>query len=144
VTSGRNPAVVIHGLAQARSVLMMGRPVTLLSAQGAALFAGAGWWQAVIARACAEHPDVRMNDILDCADASGLALGALRIGQRELILSPEAPGFASVAAIAASLGSKLLTSRPPAIDMADRSAARRLHDWLHVRTAPGDSDDAVS
>jgi hypothetical protein len=144
VTSGRNPAVVIHGLAQARSVLVIGRPVTLLSAQGAALFGGAGWWKAVIARACQEHPEVPVNDILDCADASGLALGALRIGQRRLILSPDAPGFASVAAIAASLGSELLTSRPPAIDMADRAAARRLHDWLQVQTAPGDSGDAVS
>jgi len=135
---------VIHGLAHARSVLEIGRPATLLSAQGAALYAGAGWWRAVIGRARDEHPDVPVNDILDCGDAPGLALGAMRIGQHALVLSADAPGFASVAAIAASLGSELLTSRPPALDMADRSAARRLHDWLQLRTAPGDSGDVVS
>ena len=141
--SDRYPAVVIHGLADARTVLTVGRPVTLLSAPGAALFAGCGWWRAVIEQARSEHAGVPTQDILDCSDAAGLALGALRIGQRLLMLSPTAPGFASVAVIAASLGGEVLTSRPPSLDMADRSALRRLHDWLQVRTTPGDSGDAV-
>jgi hypothetical protein len=144
VISDRHPAVVIHGLEHARAVLAIGRPVTLLSAHGAALFAGCGWWRAVVERARGEHPDIALDDILDCADASGLALGALRIGQRRIVLSAQAPGFAAVAAIAASLGSEVLTSRPPALDMADRATVRRLHDWLQVRTTPGDSGDAVS
>jgi hypothetical protein len=143
VTSDRYPAVVVHGLAHARQVLAIGRPVTLLSAPGAALFAGCGWWRAVIERARSEHPAVSIDDILDCADAPGLALGALRIGQRLLVLSPTSPGWQSVAAIAASLGGEVLTSRPPALDMAYRNAARRLHDWLQVRTTPGDSGDAL-
>jgi hypothetical protein len=143
VTSDRYPAVVIHGLAHARFVLAIGRSVTLLSAPGAAVFAGCGWWRAVIGRARGEHPSVPIDDILDCADAPGLALGALRIGQCRLVLSPTSPGWQSVAAIAASLGGEVLTSRPPALDMADRNAARRLHDWLQVRTTPGDSGDAL-
>jgi hypothetical protein len=143
VTGDRYPAVVIHGLAHARAALAIGRAVSLLSAPGAALFAGCGWWRAVIERARGEYPGVPINDILDCADAPGLALGALRIGQRLLVLSPTAPGWQSVAAIAASLGGEALTSRPPALDMADRNAARRLHDWLQVRTTPGDSGDAL-
>jgi hypothetical protein len=118
--------------------------VTLLSAPGAALFAGCGWWRAVIDRAHSEYAGVPLNDILDCADASGLALGALRIGQRRIVLDPDAPGWHSVTAIAASLGGAVLTSRPPALDMADRAAARRLHIWLQVRTTPGDSGGAVS
>ena len=143
VTSDRYPAVVIHGLAHALTVLGIGRAVTLLSAPGAALFAGCGWWRAVIERARGEYPGVSIDDILDCADAPGLALGALRIGQRRLVLSPTSPCWQSVATIAASLGGEVLGSRPPALDMADRNAARRLHDWLHVRTAPGDSGDAL-
>jgi hypothetical protein len=130
-------------LVHARSVLAIGRSVTLLSAPGAALFAGCGWWRAVIERARGEYPGVPIDDILDCADAPGLALGALRIGQRRLVLSPTSPGWQSVAAIAASLGSEVLTSRPPALDMAERNAARRLHKWLQVQTTPGDSDDAL-
>lgn len=140
----RYPAVVIHGLADARQVLVLGRPVTLLSAPGAAAFAGGGWWGALIQRARSEHSDVAMDDILDCADASGLALGALRIGQRLIVLDPNAQGHAAVVAAAASLGCQVLTARPPALDMADRTVPRRLHDWLHVRTTPGDSRDAVS
>ena len=143
MTSDRYPAVVIHGLAHARVVLAIGRSVTLLSAPGAALFAGCGWWRAVIERARGEYRGVPIDDILDCADAPGLALGALRIGQRRLVLSPASPGWQSVAAITASLGGEVLSSRPPALDMADRNAARRLHDWLQVRTAPGDSGDAL-
>jgi hypothetical protein len=143
VTSDRYPAVVVHGLAHARAVLAVGRAVTLLSAPGAALFAGCGWWCALVERARGEHPGVPIDDILDCADASGLALGALRTGQRRLVLSPGAPGWQSVATIAASLGGELLTARPPALDMADRNAARRLHDWLQVQTTPGDSGNAL-
>ena len=143
VAGSVHPVVVVHGLADARMVLAIGQPVTLLSAVGAALFAGSGWWHALIERARAEHPDIPIADILDCADASGLALGALRIGLRRIVLSPTAPGWQAVAAIAASLGSEVLTARPPSLDIADRSAARRLHNWLHVRTAPGDSGDAL-
>jgi hypothetical protein len=143
VVGSCHPAVVVHGLAHARAALAIGRPVTLLSSSGAALFAGCGWWRAVVERARSEHPGVPMVDILDCADAPGLALGALRIGQHLLVLSPASPGWQSVAAIAASFGGKVFTSRPPALDMADHNAARRLDDWLQARTTPGDRRGGV-
>jgi hypothetical protein len=144
VVSSRYPAVTVHGLADARTVLAISRPVTLLSAPGAALFGGCGWWRAVIAQARREHPAVLFDDVLDCADASGLALGALRTGQRRLVLDPAAPGWRAVAAIAASLGGEVLTSRPPTLDLAERDAARRLHKWLQERTTQGDSGGTVS
>jgi hypothetical protein len=137
------PAVVVHSLADARTVLALGRPVTLLSATGAALFAGCGWWRALIERASTDYGDASLDDILDCADASGLALGALRIGQRRIVLNAAAPGWASVAAIATSLGGEVLTLRPHSLDMADRASARRLADWLQARTTPGDSGHAL-
>jgi hypothetical protein len=123
--------------------LSFGCPVTLLSAAGAALYAGCGWWRALVERAQAEYPATAIDDILDCADASGYALGALRIGQRRIVLHPDAPGRTAVLAIAASVAAEVLASRPPTLDMADRDAARRLHDWLHLRTTPGDSDGAL-
>ena len=85
-----------------------------------------------------------IDDILDCADASGLALGALRIGQRRIVLTPDAPGWSSVAAIAASLGGEVLTAsdHPRSIWPTEQPIAP-LHDWLQVRTAPGDSGDAL-
>jgi len=138
------PAVVIHSLADARRVLAFGQPVTLLSAHGAALFAGSGWWRALLRRIREEHRDIAITDILDCADASGLALGALRIGQLAIVLDAAAPGWSSVASIAASLGGEVLIVRPPALDMSNPAEAWRLKDWLQAHAAPGDSGHTVS
>jgi hypothetical protein len=127
-----SPAIVVHSLAEACQALSLGLPTTLLSAPAAALFAGCGWWRALTERARQKHPTVLVTDILDCADAPGQAMAALRIGQRLLVLSPSAPGWEAVAAIAATQGGAVLTARPPALDLASRGAIRRLHAWLHI------------
>jgi hypothetical protein len=143
VSGCRYPAVVIHELADARAILTFGVPVTLLSAPGAALFGGCAWWLALVGLVRAEFAEVTIDDILDCADASGLAVGALRIGQHAIVLDPAAPSRGSVVAIATSLGAVVLAHRPQALDMSKPVKARRLQDWLRAQTA-GDSDDAVS
>ena len=79
-----------------KAALAPGLPVTLLSAPGAALFAGCLWWREIVAAARAVFPNTEAVDILDCADASGLALGALRSGVRRLVLWPDAPGWERV------------------------------------------------
>src|ERR1700733_765706 len=94
-----HPAVIVHGLADAKAALTFGLPVTLLSAPGAAIFAGCLWWREMVAAARADFPDLQALDILDCADASGAAMGALRSGLCRLVLWPEAPGWARVAEI---------------------------------------------
>jgi hypothetical protein len=112
------PATVAHGLADAVAALEQaaaeGRGATLLSAPGAALYAGCGWWLALVTAARARHPKVPCTDILDCADATGQALAALRIGLNRLVLWPEAPGRDSVVAIAESRGGFVLPAAPPA------------------------------
>lgn len=125
-----HPAIVVHGMFDVRLALQPRRPVLLLSAPGAALFAGCGFWLALIQLARREFPDAAMQDALDCADASGMALGAIRIGLRTLVLRPDAPGFAAVAAIAERDGIVLLAARPPALDLSAHGAARRLDAWL--------------
>jgi hypothetical protein len=140
VNPARHPAVVVHGLMDARIVLAPGRSVTLLSAPGAALFAGCGWWRALVLRARAEYPQTPADDILDCADAPGLAVGALRIGQLRIVLDPMVAGWPSVAAIAASLGGEVLTHRPEALDLANPNAARQLRSWLSLPSIPDDRD----
>jgi hypothetical protein len=118
------PAIVVHGLDQARAAMRPGLPVTLLSARGAALYAGCGWWRALMEASGAVH------HILDCADAPGRAMEALRIGQQTVILDAACPAFAAVAAAAATLGARVLAERPEALDLAERGAARRLAAWL--------------
>jgi hypothetical protein len=131
------PAVIVHGLADARTALAPGLPVTLLSAPGAALFAGCLWWRAMVARARAACPEVEAMDILDCADASGLAMGALRSGVCRLVLWPRAPGWSGVSAIAERQGGFVLTRPPQALDLSRRGEIRRLHAWLRDSGAWG-------
>jgi hypothetical protein len=118
------PAVVVHGLAQARLAVAAG-PVTLLSAPGAAIYAGCGWWRALVQASGATGPD-----ILDCGDAPGRAMEALRCGCRLIVLDPAVPAAALVAARAAAIGAELLMERPPALNLATPGALRQLDAWL--------------
>jgi hypothetical protein len=122
------PAVIVHGLDDARAVLAVGRPVTFLSAPGAALYAGVGWWRALVAAAC--QGQVPAPDILDCGAAAGRVLDALRAGQGLLVLHAEPAVFADLAQRAAAQGAMLLAGAPPALDIAAPGAARRLAAWL--------------
>jgi hypothetical protein len=125
-----HPAVIVHGVADAKAALAPGLPVTLLSAPGAGLFAGCMWWREVVAAARACCPETEATDILDCADASGMAMGALRSGVCRLVLWPDAPGWSGVATIAERQGGFVLRQAPAALDLAHRNAIRRLHVWL--------------
>jgi hypothetical protein len=125
----QHPAVVVHGLPQARAALQPARPVTLLSARGAAIYAGCAWWAELIAAARELHPDLPVTDILDCADAPGRALAALRIGQLMIRLDA-GPALADIIAAADSVGAQVLTIRPPSLDLAQPGALRRLPTWL--------------
>ena len=124
------PAVIVHGLPDALAALCPGRRVTLLSARGAALYAGVLWWRELIAAARAACPAAPMLDVLDCADAPGQAMAALRAGQRLLVLDAACPAFAAVAGAAATVGAQVLEAAPPALDLADKGARRRLARWL--------------
>jgi hypothetical protein len=135
------PAVIVHGAPDVRRALAPARAVTLLSAPGAALYAGAGWWVALMAAARAAHPGRAFDDVLDCADAPGRAAEALRAGQRLLVLCGAPPAlFARVRLMADALDAEVLPERPPALDLARPGAARRLADWL---AAQGDNECGI-
>jgi hypothetical protein len=135
------PAVIIHSIVDARSALAPGLPVTLVSAPGAALYAGAGWWVALMAAVRSEHPGRDFQDILDCGDAPGRAAEALRAGQRCLVLLPVPPGsYERVRLMAVDLGAVLLPAMPDALDLARPAERRRLRDWLAAGPAHGDTE----
>jgi len=129
------PAVTIHGLAHARAALRPGLPVLLLSAPGAGLYAGCGWWAALIAAARAEFPG-DWSDVLDCADAPGVAMAALRVGLKALVLADDCPAFPAVAAAATVCGAIVLPQRPVSLDLADSGGAWRLAGWLRRDIPP--------
>lgn len=120
------PAICVHSKGQAALALAAKRPVTLLSAPAAAVFAGPAWWRALIASCGAAGPDV-----LDCADAPGRALEAIALGCRFIILC-DCPAWREIAERAAVAGSVLLAERPASLDLGDPTAARHIDAWLGV------------
>jgi len=118
-------AVIVHGLQDAAAALAPGLPVTFLSAPGAALFGGCLWWRELMLAA-----GVTGLSLLDCADAPGRALEALRLGLPGIVFTGESSARAVILEVAARTGAVVLETAPPALDMAERGAARRLLDWL--------------
>ena len=131
-------AIIIHGLDHARAALSAAteceRRVTLLSAPGAAGYAGAPWFLKVVARAAGEHPGARWEAMLDCADRPGHVLAALREGAEAVRYTGSKATAAKLAAIAESYGVRLETGRTRALDLrgaADPMAACR--SWLSTQ-----------
>lgn len=108
-------AIVVHSLAEARRAMAAaradGRAITLLSAPGAARFAGCLWWREMIAIVRAEYPDVEMIDVLDCGDDIAQAWAAVRIGLRHLVLVSLTPEIDALRALAFARGVTLLPAR---------------------------------
>ena len=108
--------ILIHGRRDAIGALAAARHkperVTLVSVPGAALSMGVGWWKSLMDAARDAYPDVPFIDVLDCADGTGAALAALRLGLNRLILWPSAPGRDAVVAIAVGLGGFVLSESP--------------------------------
>jgi hypothetical protein len=131
------PAVTVHAAAEARLALALAgeRGVLLLSAPNAGGFLGPAWFLAIVAAARAAMPGVPHKPVLDCADAPGQALAALRAGVPEVVLDPACPAFAQVAAVAAALGARIRDRRPRSLDLGPldltRAGARaKLAAWL--------------
>lgn len=131
------PAVVVHSAAQAAAALAAAGPggVLLLSARGAGAFMGPAVFLRMVVRAAAAHPGVPHHAVLDCADAPGFALAAIRAGLRAVVLDPSCPAFATVAAAAAERGAAVLPARPEALDLGPLDLRRpggraKLAAWL--------------
>ena len=127
---------MVHSLAGARAAARaaaeLGVAVELWSAPGAAAYAGAGWFKAVLEATRAAEPAAPISAVLDCAELPGLALGALRIGLEVVCFTGPARVAAKLADIAAQQGARLVRRRPVrALDLrhaADPAAACRA--WL--------------
>lgn len=105
------PAVIVHGMDHVRVVLQHGRPVTLLSAPGAAAALGAPGFLALL-RAGGWNGGTPA--LLDCGAAPGLALGALLAGVPAVVLGP-CPAQAGLLALHPG---RIRPTAPPALDMA--------------------------
>jgi hypothetical protein len=130
-------AVVIHSIAHARAAMEAASalevPVILMSAPGAASYAGARWFLSVVARARDEYPDVPVTAVLDCGDEPGRALGALREGCEAIRFTGPARVATKVGAIANQCGATLYRERGPgpALDLGGEPDPRsNCRKWL--------------
>jgi hypothetical protein len=82
------PVIIVRTLVQAEAALAAaaeaGRAIVLASPPGGALSAGAAFYDALAREAAVRHPAARFTLRVDCADDTGAAMGALRIGISEI------------------------------------------------------------
>src|SRR5580698_492547 len=85
---GARPVFVVHSLVHAVAALTAsaetGRPIVLLSAPDAGIYAGPGWFKAVVDAAAAKVPTAEFSTVLDCGDRAGAVQGAIRAGVKEV------------------------------------------------------------
>lgn len=116
-------AVIIHDLGHARAALAaaadMGVAVELWSAPGAAAYAGAGWFDALVRLARQDHPDADVQAVLDCGSRADLAQAALRQGLRGICFHGSKAAAARLADIAAQHDATLHRRRPNTLDLLD-------------------------
>lgn len=115
------PAILIHGLDDARAALRAaqetGRPVTVISGPGAAAYGGPAWFDNVVRQARAECPQAQVTAILDCDDAAGYALGALRYGIKHVRFDGRADVTIKLREIAAAQDAALITGEFATLDL---------------------------
>ena len=135
-TAGDKPrAVIVHSLDHARLALAAARaakkPIVLRSAPGAASYAGAGWFAAMVARAAREFPGVNFVESLDCGEDAGHAMAALREGVRMVRLSGPKKVRAKIASMAKKVAATLDDDDAAALDLlAVDDPAAALREWL--------------
>ena len=118
VKSGVAPVIVIHSLAHAVAALgaaaEAGRPVTLASAPEAGIYAGPGWFGALVAAAREAVPAAQSAALLDCGDDAGAAQAAIRAGIEAIVFTGRSDAAERLADIASQRGIRLVTVRPAA------------------------------
>ena len=113
-------ALVVHGIDDALQAVAaarsLGRPATLISAPGAAAYAGPLWFKALIEQAREAAPDLTVIGVLDCADDAGHAMAALRAGIEAIVFTGDDDAADKLAAMAEATGAGVRRTRPPACD----------------------------
>jgi hypothetical protein len=119
------PAVTVHSLAQAVAALGAAARaetgIVLLSAPGAAAYAGPAWFAEVLAVAAAEAGTAPAAAYLDCGPRPGDALAALRAGVPGVIFTGRTRFAGKLRALAHARGAAFRTERPDSLDLLDRA-----------------------
>ena len=111
--------MIFHSLADAVAAVAAadGRPLILLSARGAAGYAGPDFLKAITDNASAGAGHVEAA--IDCGPDAGVAMAALRGGWKHLIFRGDDRVRTKLADMAAQMDAKLDDTAPDALDLLD-------------------------
>jgi len=134
-------AVLVHGLPDTllafASAQDSGSPLLLISAPGAAAYAGPGWFLGIVEAASKAHPSVTYTAVLDCDDRAGDVQGALAAGVADVLFVGREDVTVKLRSIAQPRGASIWTTRPPALDLRGRPGAGAVcRAWLAGMTVP--------
>ena len=119
------PAFVVHGWKHVALVLEEARkarrPVWLLSPVGASYSFGVAFWAAIQDRITTLYPDLDVRLAVDCDDAPGHVLAALRLGLQWLIFRGNDAARHRLLDIAAQSRAELMARPADALDLLDRA-----------------------
>ena len=112
----------------------LGVAITLFSASDAAASMGPAWFRNVARDVAQAYPDLDFEAVLDCGDAAGYALGALRAGVETIRFSGNASASGKIREIAEMHGARV--ARQPSQILDTRRAQDTevaLRKWLAAK-----------
>ncbi|MBO6521534.1 MAG: hypothetical protein JJ900_11520 [Rhodospirillales bacterium] len=87
------PYLIVHNIGHVRDAVTtakeLGRPVTLISAPGAAASLGPDVYRRMVEAALSESSATGISAVIDCADDPGQAMQAIRLGCRNIRLDAD-------------------------------------------------------
>jgi hypothetical protein len=115
--------ITVHSLDQARAALdaagEAGVRVALLSAPGAAAYAGPGWFVQLLNQLTGDQRAALAQVYLDCGPRPGDVLAAYRAGVPGVIFTGPGEVADKLRALAEAHGAAFRTERPDALDLID-------------------------
>ena len=95
--------------------------MTVLTPRNAGQYAGPAYYFEMLRAVEREFPAARLRAVLDCGDDAAIALAALDLGWRAVILRGNATARARAGDIANRLKSEVLARRPAALDLSQQA-----------------------
>lgn len=97
----------------------------LLSPPNAATYLGIRWWLSFVNKAVPVLHQYSVFHILDCFDHAGLAMAALRLGQKHILFDSTAPQIKILHNRAAMLNAMIIENKPNAFSLLDLSFKKK-------------------
>ena len=134
-------AIIIHSLDQGRlaagHAAALEVPVLLASAPAGAAYLGPLWLEEVLQRLQSEFPRATLSALLDCGDAPGPVLAALRAGVKVVRFTGKRALTRKLQSIAEQQGARIVTGRLRALDLAlESDPDQACRAWLTVKASP--------